>query len=119
MGLRDLLFGSKDAASPESYKDLDLKNYELSEAPALLVKVATVTGLNESQIVKDEIYEGNIVIVDITKLKLDKINYERVMKDFYKVARDVDGDIVGLGDQQYVVICPRNVKISRDRIGSA
>ena len=27
---------------------------------------------------------------------MDKINYERVMKDFYQVARDVDGDIVGL-----------------------
>ena len=117
MGLRDLLFGSKDTSSPDEYKDLTLKDYELSENPALLIKVATVTGLRESQIVKDQVYDGNIVIVDITRLKMDKINYERVMKDFYQVARDVDGDIVGLGDQQYVIITPKNVKISRDRIG--
>ncbi|MDD1723765.1 MAG: cell division protein SepF [Methanospirillum sp.] len=117
MGLRDLFFGSKDTSSPDEYKDLTLKDYELSESPALLVKVATVTGLRESQIVKDQVYDGNVVIVDINRLKMDKINYERVMKDFYQVARDVDGDIVGLGDQQYVIITPRNVKISRDRIG--
>ncbi len=117
MGLRDLLFGSKDTSSPDEYKDLTLKDYELSENPALLVKVATVIGLRESQIVKDQVYDGNIVIVDINRLKMDKINYERVMKDFYQVARDVDGDIVGLGDQQYVIITPKNVKISRDRIG--
>ena len=66
MGLRDLLFGSKDTSSPDEYKDLTLKEYELSENPALLVKVATVTGLRESQ---------------------------------------------------YVIITPKNVKISRDRIG--
>jgi uncharacterized protein len=118
MGLRDLLFRSKDAASPGDYKDLTLKDYELNENPALLIKVATVTGLRESQIVKDQVYDGNVVIVDINRLKMDKINYERVMKDFYQVAKDVDGDIVGLGDQQYVIITPRNVKISRDRIGS-
>jgi hypothetical protein len=116
MGLRDLIFRPKDSNSPDEYKELPLKEYE-GETPALVVKVATVTGLKESQIVKDQIYDGDIVIVDINRLKMDKINYERVMKDFYQVARDVDGDIVGLGDQQYVIITPRNVKISRDRIG--
>jgi uncharacterized protein len=116
MGLRDLIFRPKDNSDPDQYKELPLKDYE-GESPALLVKVATVTSLRESQIVKDQIYEGDIVIVDINRLKMDKINYERVMKDFYQVARDVDGDIVGLGDQQYVIITPRNVKISRDRIG--
>lgn len=112
------LFGNKDATSPGDYADLPLKDYESNENPALLIKVATVTGMRESQIIKDQIYDGSVVIVDINRLKMDKINYERVMKDFYQVAKDVNGDIVGLGDQQYVVITPRNVKISRDRIGS-
>jgi len=33
------------------------------------------------------------------------------------VARDVNGDIAGLGDQHYVIITPNSVKISRDKIG--
>jgi SepF-like predicted cell division protein (DUF552 family) len=29
----------------------------------------------------------------------------------------VNGDIVGLGDQRYVVITPMSVKIAREKIG--
>ena len=116
MGLRDLLFGSKDTSSPDEYKDLTLKDYELVKTqPSCQGRHGYwPAGKSDRQ---DQVYDGNIVIVDITRLKMDKINYERVMKDFYQVARDVDGDIVGLGDQQYVIITPKNVKISRDRIG--
>ncbi|NCC59284.1 MAG: DUF552 domain-containing protein, partial [Synergistales bacterium] len=56
-------------------------------------------------------------IVDIARLKMDKVMYERVLKDFKEVARDVNGDIIGLGDQRYVVVTPNSVKISRDKIG--
>jgi hypothetical protein len=81
------------------------------------VKIATVGDIKDSPRVKDEIYNGNIVIVDIAKLKADKIMYERVLKDLKEVAKDVNGDIIGLGDQRYVVITPNSVKISRDKIG--
>ena len=119
MGIRDILFGSKDVGDPDQYKDItsSIAEIEAGSCPALIVKVATVTGLGDSKTVKDEIYDGNMVIVDISRLKMDKITFERVMKDFSQVARDVDGDIVGLGEQHYVVVTPRNVKISRDRIG--
>ena len=36
-----------------------------------------------------------------------------------EVAKDVNGDIIGLGDQRYVVVTPQAVKISRDKIGGA
>jgi len=45
--------------------------------------------------------------------------YERVLKDLKEVAKDVNGDIIGLGDQRYVVITPNSVKISREKIGGA
>jgi hypothetical protein len=48
---------------------------------------------------------------------MDKISYERVLKDLKEVAKDVNGDIIGLGDQRYVVLTPMSVKISRDKIG--
>ena len=117
MGLGSLFKGKKEEASAEDYKDLDIGTYESSERPALLIKIATVTDLKGSQIIKNQVYDGHIVVVDISRLKQDKITFERVMKDFKQVSSDVGGDIVGLGDQQYVIISPRNVKISRDRIG--
>ena len=85
--------------------ELNLEDYEGKEdAPALLVKIATIADIKDSPKIKDEIYNGNVVIVDISRLKMDKIMYERVLKDLKEVAKDVNGDIIGLGDQRYVVV---------------
>jgi hypothetical protein len=40
------------------------------------------------------------------------------ISDLKEVAKDVNGDIIGLGDQRYVVLTPMSVKISRDKIGA-
>jgi SepF-like predicted cell division protein (DUF552 family) len=117
MGLASFFKNKKEEVSPEDYKELDLTSFEPTERPALLIKIATITDLRGSQTIKDQVYDGHIVVVDISKLKQDKITFERVMKDFKQVSSDIGGDIVGLGDQQYVIITPRNVKISRDRLG--
>lgn len=115
----DTLLGKTPSTSDDDYMDLDLRVYEEDEAsaPAIYVKIASVNDIKDSPQIKDEIYNGNIVIVDIARLKMDKIMYERVLKDFKDVAQDVNGDIIGLGDQRYVVVTPNSVKISRDKIG--
>lgn len=115
----DTLLGKSATHTDEDYMELDLASYEESGAkgPALLVKIATIADLKDTPRVKDEVYNGNIVIVDISRLKMDKISYERVLKDLKEVAKDVNGDIIGLGDQRYVVLTPMSVKISRDKIG--
>ena len=82
-----------------------------------ILAVATIGDVKDTPKVKEEVYNGNIVIIDIGRLKMDKITYERVLKDLKDVAKDVNGDIVGLGDQRYVVITPMSVKIARDKIG--
>ncbi|HUU76092.1 MAG TPA: cell division protein SepF [Methanoregulaceae archaeon] len=113
------LLGRTSPASEDEYMDLDLKDFEDTDAsaPAMYVKIASIGDIKDSPSIKDEIYNGNIVIVDIARLKMDKVMYERVLKDLKEVARDVNGDIIGLGDQRYVVITPNSVKISRDKIG--
>ncbi|MBP1929105.1 SepF-like predicted cell division protein (DUF552 family) [Methanolinea mesophila] len=115
----DTLLGRSTPTSEDDYMDLDLEAYEEAEssAPALFVKIATIGDIKDSPKIKDEVYNGNIVIVDIARLKMDKVMYERVLKDLKEVAKDVNGDIIGLGDQRYVVITPMSVKISRDKIG--
>jgi SepF-like predicted cell division protein (DUF552 family) len=115
----DTLLGRTSTTTEEDYMDLDLASYEEEEAgaPALYVKIATVGDIKDSPKIKDEVYNGNIVIADISRLKMDQVMYERVLKDLKEVAKDVNGDIIGLGDQRYVVITPMSVKISRDKIG--
>ena len=122
MGFLDSIIGGKGSTpKEEDYMELDLAAYESAtagEEPALMyVKIATINDLKDTPRIKDEVYNNNIVIIDIQKLKLDKITFERVMKDLKDVARDVNGDIIGIGDQRYVVITPTSVKISREKIG--
>ena len=117
--LIDTLLGRTGTTTEDDYMDLDLESFEESQAsaPAMFVKIATVGDIKDSPQIKDEVYNGNIVIVDIGRLKQDKVMYERVLKDLKEVAKDVNGDIIGLGDQRYVVITPMSVKISREKIG--
>ncbi|HIH27573.1 MAG: cell division protein SepF [Methanoregulaceae archaeon] len=114
----DSLLGRSTPSTEDDYMDLDLEAFEEAEAsaPAMFVKIAVLGDIKESPRIKDEIYNGNIVIADISRLKMDKVMYERVLKDLKEVAKDVNGDIIGLGDQRYVVITPNSVKISRDKI---
>jgi SepF-like predicted cell division protein (DUF552 family) len=116
----DSIIGRNPSVSEDDYMELDLQAFEGAteeEAASMYVKVATIGDLKDTPRVKDEVYNGNIVIVDVTKLKMDRITYERVLKDLKEVAKDVNGDIVGLGDQRYVVITPMSVKISREKVG--
>jgi len=118
--LFDSILGKNSTKSEEDYMELDLASYEgkNEEEPAsMYIKIATIADLKDTPRVKDEVYNGNIVIVDIGRLKMDKVTFERVLKDLRDVAKDVNGDIVGLGEQKYVVITPMSVKVSREKIG--
>ncbi|MEI6840668.1 MAG: cell division protein SepF [Methanomicrobiales archaeon] len=117
----DTLLGKSSIPAVEgNYMELNLEDYEGKEnATALLVKIAMISDIKDSPKIKNEIYNGNIVIVDISRLKMDKVMYERVLRDLKEVAKDVNGDIIGLGDQRYVVVTPQGVRISRDKIGGA
>lgn len=116
----DSLLGKSAVPKEDDYMELDLTTFETQspddEPASSYVKIAAISSLKDTPKIKDEIYNGNIVIADISQLKLDKITYERVLKDLKEVAKDVNGDIVGLGDQRYVVITPQSVKISREKI---
>jgi SepF-like predicted cell division protein (DUF552 family) len=118
--LFDNILGKSTTKSDDDYMELDLASYEGAsddEPASMYIKIATIADLKDTPRVKDEVYNGNVVIVDIGRLKMDKITFERVLKDLRDVAKDVNGDIVGLGEQKYVVITPMSVKISREKIG--
>ncbi|MHC1626661.1 MAG: cell division protein SepF [Methanoculleaceae archaeon] len=118
--LLDSLLGKSSPTDEDEYMELDLASFEETggdEPARMYVKVATIADLKDTPRVKDEVYNGNIIIADIGRLKMDRITYERVVRDLKEVANDVNGDIIGLGDQKYLVITPMSVKISREKIG--
>jgi SepF-like predicted cell division protein (DUF552 family) len=118
--LIDRLFGTRQHGDAEEYLELDLGQYEevFEEEPAgTYVKVAEIMSVNNLPELKDEIYKGNIVVVDISHLKNDRIALDRIIKELKQVATDVHGDIAGLGEDQ-VIVTPMAIKIDRRKIGA-
>jgi SepF-like predicted cell division protein (DUF552 family) len=114
------LFGgsSKTTTVEDEYTELDLTKYEevLDEEPAeTYVRVAELTNLNELTALKREIYGGNIVMIDISNIKADKIMLDRALKYLKDVVTDVHGDIAGIKDDQ-VLVTPTGIKIDRSKI---
>lgn len=117
MGIFEKLLGKSEKVPVEEYEELDLSEYEaeIESEGTTYVKVAEVTGINEIPEIRRQIYEGNIVIADVAYIKHDKLTFERVLKDLRLLAEDVNGDIVGLGDD-YIIITPTGIKVDRNKI---
>ena len=113
-------FGGAISSKPEAdeYVDLDLGDYEevLETEPAeMYIRIAELNNLNEIPDLKKEVYDGNILFIDISLIKRDKFNLDRAVKELKQVVEDVHGDIAGIGDEQ-VIVAPMGVRIDRSKI---
>lgn len=117
--LKKLFGGMKPPQKEETeeYTELDLGDYEgaLEDSTKMYIRVAELTNINELPDIKKEIYNGNIMIIDISLIKRDNLLLDRIIKDLKQVANDVRGDIAGIGDDQ-VIVSPSGVKINRTKV---
>jgi SepF-like predicted cell division protein (DUF552 family) len=119
VALKELFKGSaKSKSNVDEYVDLDLSDYEevIENEPAeMYIRIAELNNLNELPDLKKEIYDGNMLLVDISLIKRDKFNLDRAIKELKQVVEDVHGDIAGIGEEQ-VIVAPMGVKIDRSKI---
>jgi SepF-like predicted cell division protein (DUF552 family) len=123
MGLKEgfeKLFVKREGISVEDdYQDLDIEEYEEElrgeEGVRMYIKTAEWTGLYDVPDLKKEIYGGNILILDISLAKQDKVLVEKAIKDLKMAAFDVGGDIAGISDD-LVIIAPIGIKIERKKL---
>src|SRR5665647_3780794 len=89
--LIDRIFGSRPHAEADEYLELDLGEYEevVEEEPAgTYVKVAELINVSNLTSLKDEVYKGNIVIIDIAHIKPVSYTHLRAHEtDSYLVCR--------------------------------
>ncbi len=65
--------------------------------------------------VENEVKNGNIVILRITPLASKSIeDVKKAVDQLYTFAESVNGDVARLGEER-VVICPKNVRIWREK----
>lgn len=115
------LLGSKEKRRGRSglddYVDLDSEDYgeEIGTGPAdVYVKAAELKDLNDVADLKEAVYNGNILLVDISRVE-DELTLERSVNELSKAVSDINGDIAAMGDDQ-VIVTPTAVKIDRDKL---
>lgn len=89
----------------------------MKETAETLLRVAKLTSLDDVGEIKKEIYDGNVIIVDISEMKKDRVMLERALRDLKRVVDDVRGDIAEVADRNEVIITPLHIRIDRTRIG--
>ena len=117
MGLMSKILGGGQSRTAEDYVELDLDDVSASSADAAMqVHIAEVSDQADAIDIKDAVYDGDIVIADITRLRTTDSTVEHIVDELRQVAEEVDGDIVRKGDDQ-MIITPTGVRISREKLG--
>jgi hypothetical protein len=116
MGIMNTLLSGGQTHSTDDYVTLDLDDFDTARAEAdTQVHIAEIGGQSDVIAIKDAVYDGDIVIADVTRLRINDSTMEHIIDDLQQVAREVDGDIVQKGDDQIIVV-PQSVSISRRKL---
>lgn len=100
----------------EEYTEVDLSQFEDTGcSPEVVLRVAELAGMEILPEIKQEVYAGNIVIVDIAPMKRDKAGLDRAIGELKKAVEDISGDIAGIGDD-LVVLVPSGIRIDREKV---
>ncbi len=116
----DMLIGGGKSSKldAEEYQELDLSEYEEGfegETANTFIKIAELSGLELMPELKKQVYEGNILMIDVLPAKKDKLVFDRAIKELKQVVNDVHGDIAMIKEDQ-VIVTPRRVRIDRQKL---
>jgi len=117
MGLMSKIFGDGATRQTTDYVELDADKVAVDEAGAKMqVRIANIGDKSDVIEIKDEVYDGNIVLADITRHSTQDRTMEHITDELKQVAKEVGGDIVQKDDDQ-LIITPTDVGINRERLG--
>jgi SepF-like predicted cell division protein (DUF552 family) len=115
MGIMNKIIGG-ETDTPNEYVELDLDDFETVRGDAdVRVRFAKIGGQQDIIDIKDAVYDGDLVIADITRHTTSDNTMERIVDDLRRVIEEVDGDMVQKGDDQ-LIIAPTGVAIARQKI---
>lgn len=105
-----------NGSSTEDYVELDADDFNADAGEAsVAVHIAEIDGQEDVIAIKDAVYDGDLVVADITRLRTEDRTVEHVIDELRQVAREVGGDIVQKGDDQ-LIVTPNGIGISREKL---
>jgi len=104
------------APAPETPASLqETKQEDAETASKTYLKAMPLKELADIENVKNEVKNGNIIILRVTPLAGKSIDeVKTAVNQLYEFAESVGGDIARLGEER-VVICPKNIRIWREK----
>ncbi len=104
--------------SPQPRKYIDLNEYDTGidiTATGPMVRVAEIYRYEDLRHLSDFVYNGDILVLDYTSIANDDLTLRRIISELKSIAKDVNGDVAGIG-KNYLMVTPTGVKISRKKI---
>lgn len=86
-----------------------------TEGAKTVVKVGEMFRYDDLSNLTSQVYNGNILILDYTSVANDDLTMKRLTAELKNVARDVDGDVAGVG-KNLLMVTPRGIKIDRNKV---
>jgi SepF-like predicted cell division protein (DUF552 family) len=100
----------------DDYAEIDLSQFDQSrDSPRIIVRMADLNKIEALDEIKQEIYAGNILLIDIAGLRKDKVALEKAIGELKNAVEDISGDIAGIGDD-LVAVVPDGIRIDREKI---
>jgi len=118
MGLMSKILGGSGASRrTDDYVELDAGDASTTAPEAdTEVRIARIGDKQDVIEIKDAVYDGDIVLADITRHTTKDRTMEHITDELKQVAGEVGGDIVQKDDDQ-LIITPSGVAVNRDRLG--
>ncbi|MFO7791730.1 MAG: cell division protein SepF [Candidatus Saliniplasma sp.] len=106
-----------DKLGSEEYIDLGelVEKKDFAMEADTLIKIAEIHRFEDVRDVVDEVYDGNILLVDTESIAGNKEAIKRVHEELKAAASDINGDIAGLGNN-FVAVTPAGIGIDRNKI---
>jgi SepF-like predicted cell division protein (DUF552 family) len=118
MGLMSKILGeSGGTRQTADYVEIDGDAVDAEPAMAKTqVRIAKIGDKQDVIDIKDAVYDGDVVIADITRHTTKDRTMEQITDELKQVANEVGGDIAQKGDDQ-LIITPHGVASNRDPLG--
>jgi len=116
MGIMSKILGGGGQRNTADYVELDIDEFDTAASSAgMSVRIAELAEKQDVIGIKDAVYDGDLVIADITRHSTSDRTIEHIVDELRQVAQEVDGDIVQKGDDQ-LIITPTGISISREKL---
>jgi len=119
MGIVGKIFGDKKTGDVGGYVDLEKYVESTGEGTPvgakMYVRVGEIQRYEDIKDFIDYVYGGNVLILDFSPLAEEEVILKRITNDLKKMAKEINGDIAGIGNN-LMIIAPTDVKVERRKL---